>query len=67
MPETDGELVERAKVGSLDAFEILLRRHEAVATRVAVVIAGLLLVAFFAELLLGRRKDRKPVPAPTQA
>ena len=33
----------------------------------AVVIAGLLLVAFFAELLLGRRKDRKPVPAPTQA
>jgi hypothetical protein len=33
----------------------------------AVVIAGLLLVAFFLELLLGRRKDRKPVPAPTQA
>ncbi len=33
----------------------------------AVVIAGLLLVAFFTELLLGRRKDRKPVPAPTQA
>ena len=40
MPETDGELVDRAKAGSLDAFEGLLRRHEAVATRVAVVIAG---------------------------
>jgi RNA polymerase sigma factor (sigma-70 family) len=40
VPETDGELVERAKAGSLDAFETLLRRHEAVATRVAVVIAG---------------------------
>ena len=40
MPETDGELVDRAKAGSLDAFETLLRRHQAVATRVAVVIAG---------------------------
>ena len=40
MPETDGELVDRAKAGNLDAFESLLRRHEAVATRVAVVIAG---------------------------
>ena len=40
MPETDGELVDRAKAGNFDAFESLLRRHQAVATRVAVVIAG---------------------------
>ena len=46
----------RASSGGVDGWRIA-----------AVVIAGLLLVAFFTELLLGRRKDRKPVPAPTQA
>ena len=40
MPGSDGDLVERARTGSLDAFEQLLRHHQAVATRVAVVIAG---------------------------
>jgi RNA polymerase sigma-70 factor (ECF subfamily) len=36
----DGELVDRARAGSLGAFEQLLRRHEAVAAHVAILIAG---------------------------
>lgn len=37
---SDGELVGRARAGHLDAFEQLLRRHERVATHVAILIAG---------------------------
>ena len=46
-------------------FRMALRCDGAFGTpdRAAVVIAGLLLVAFFTELLLGRRKDRKSVAA----
>lgn len=36
----DGELVVRARAGDLDAFTQLLRRHEAMANRVAILIAG---------------------------
>jgi RNA polymerase sigma-70 factor (ECF subfamily) len=39
-PSSDGPLVERARAGDLAAFEQLLRRHQTVAERVAVVIAG---------------------------
>jgi RNA polymerase sigma-70 factor (ECF subfamily) len=39
-PSSDGPLVERARAGDLAAFEQLLRGHQAVAERVAVVIAG---------------------------
>ena len=36
----DGELVGRARAGDLDAFAQLLRRHETMAGRVAILIAG---------------------------
>lgn len=37
---TDGELVTRARVGEMEAFGMLLRRHEAAALRLAAVITG---------------------------
>ena len=37
---TDGELVARAQRGDLDAFGDLVRRHEAMAVRVAAVVCG---------------------------
>ena len=43
-PETrsagDGELVARARRGDLDAFDELVRRHEAAAIRIAAVVGG---------------------------
>jgi len=39
-PPEDAELVERARGGDVDAYEELVRRHQAAATRVAYAIAG---------------------------
>jgi RNA polymerase sigma-70 factor (ECF subfamily) len=38
--ESDNELVEQTRAGHLEAFEVLVRRHEAVAYRVALRIVG---------------------------
>jgi RNA polymerase sigma-70 factor (ECF subfamily) len=38
--DTDQVLVERARAGDLDAYEVLVRRHQAIAYRTAALVAG---------------------------